>query len=79
MKKELGRFLMADGRIHMLSTDVLDNGSQVKVSIHEWPDGHRSECKIFSGPNDKVEEDLLVFVEESFKNGSYIMRLESSS
>lgn len=75
MEKELGHHLMSDGRIHIISLSILENGNYVSTSVHIWPDGHSSECKIFHDSSPSVEQDLINLIEEQIADGSYIANL----
>lgn len=72
MAKELGRFLMNDGRVHILSIDSLDNGDIVTKSVHLWPDGHKSECEIAWGSRMEPEKTLNQFIAQQIDEGIYI-------
>lgn len=63
---------MNDGRIHIISLDTLDNGDYVSTSVHIWPDGHSSECKIFHDSSPSVEQDLINLIKKQIADGSYV-------
>lgn len=67
---------MNDGVVHILGHDVLENGCKVEISIHEWPNGYRNECKIFFSPDHHPEESLKRFVDSSFEKGHYVKRIQ---
>src|SRR3989338_1038731 len=74
-EKGVGRFLMNDGRIHILSLGAYSNGIMYSRSIHVWPDGHSSDCQIPYSPQSKPEEEIAEWVSENIQNGTYVAQI----